>query len=219
MPTRSAKPRSPGSSKWAFWRSEEGRFLWVFRSRRYPIVDGKAEREVKLRIMGVLLSDEIPDPRDIAIIGLCDACGILDHMMAPRELAQARAAHRPGQQAGPDRPIGGECDRADPGIEPVALGTVAPGFGRPVGRTLPARHALVLGEVWIHRGTRAARCPRRCPGSAGTGPDRRGSPHRAPGPIRMLRLSGTPGSRMRGRRRGAWGGPCPRAFRTRRARR
>ena len=41
---------------------EEDRFLWVFRSRRYPIVDGKAEREVKLRIMGVLLSDEIPDP-------------------------------------------------------------------------------------------------------------------------------------------------------------
>ena len=69
---------------------EEDRFLWVFRSRRYPIVDGKAEREVKLRIMGVLLSDEIPDPRDIAIIGLCDACGILDHMLAPRELAQAR---------------------------------------------------------------------------------------------------------------------------------
>ncbi len=71
-------------------RRQENRFLWVFRSRRYPAVDGKAEREVKLRILGVLLSDELPDPRDIAIIGLCDACGILDHMMAPRELAHAR---------------------------------------------------------------------------------------------------------------------------------
>ena len=40
---------------------EEDRFLWVFRSRRYPTIDGRAEREVKLRIMGVLLSDEIPD--------------------------------------------------------------------------------------------------------------------------------------------------------------
>ena len=69
---------------------EEDRFLWVFRSRRYPTVDGSAEREVKLRIMGVLLSDEIPDPRDIAIITLCDSCGIFDHMLAPRELAQAR---------------------------------------------------------------------------------------------------------------------------------
>ena len=69
---------------------EEDRFLWVFRSRRYPTVDGTAEREVKLRIMGVLLSDEIPDPRDIAIIGLCDACGLFNHMLAPPELAQAR---------------------------------------------------------------------------------------------------------------------------------
>ena len=70
---------------------EEDRFLWVFRSRRYPTVDGRAEREVKLRILGVLMSDEIPDPRDIAIIGLCDSCGIFEHMLAPRELTQARS--------------------------------------------------------------------------------------------------------------------------------
>ena len=71
-------------------KREENRFLWVFRSRRYPTLDGRAEREVKLRILGVLLSDEIPDPRDIAIIGLCDACDIFNHMLGPRELAQAR---------------------------------------------------------------------------------------------------------------------------------
>ena len=41
---------------------QDDRFLWVFKSRRYPIVDGKVEREVKLRIMGVLFSDEIPRP-------------------------------------------------------------------------------------------------------------------------------------------------------------
>ena len=39
---------------------KEDRFLWVFRSRRYPLIGGKAEREVKQRIMGVLFSDEIP---------------------------------------------------------------------------------------------------------------------------------------------------------------
>ena len=57
---------------------QEDRFLWVFRSRRYPAIDGKAEREVKLRIMGTLFSDEIPDPRDIMIICLADACGIFN---------------------------------------------------------------------------------------------------------------------------------------------
>ena len=41
----------------------DDRFLWVFRSRRYPTIGGEVEREVKLRIMGVLFSDEIPHPR------------------------------------------------------------------------------------------------------------------------------------------------------------
>ena len=50
--------------------------LWIFRSPRYFMVDEKAKREVKARI-DVLFSDEIPDPRDIALICLLDACGIL----------------------------------------------------------------------------------------------------------------------------------------------
>ena len=70
---------------------QDDRFLWVFRSRRYPMVDGKAEREVKLRIMGVLLSDEIPDPRDVVIICLADVCGLFRQMLSKRELDQASA--------------------------------------------------------------------------------------------------------------------------------
>ena len=65
---------------------QEEKFLWVFRSRRYPTVDGRAEREVKLRLMEVLLSDEIPAPRDIALICLVDACGILRYILADREV-------------------------------------------------------------------------------------------------------------------------------------
>ncbi len=71
--------------------SREGRFLWVFRSRRYPVVHGEAEREVKLRIMGVLFSDEIPDPRDVVIICLADACGIFERLLSRQELEQASA--------------------------------------------------------------------------------------------------------------------------------
>ena len=67
----------------------EDRFLWVFRSRRYPVVDGKAEREVKLRIMEVLFSDQIPAPRDVVIIALADACGIFRELLPKRELQQA----------------------------------------------------------------------------------------------------------------------------------
>lgn len=70
---------------------EDDRFLWVFRSRRYPMVDGEAEREVKLRIMGVLFSDEIPSPRDVVIISLAHACGIFSELLSKRELEQATA--------------------------------------------------------------------------------------------------------------------------------
>ena len=65
---------------------QDDRFLWVFRSRRYPSIDGTAEREVKLRIMGVLFSDEIPSPRDVVIICLADACGIFKGLLSSREL-------------------------------------------------------------------------------------------------------------------------------------
>ena len=65
---------------------QDDRFLWVFKSRRYPTIDGEAQREVKLRIMGVLFSDEIPDPRDIVIICLADACGIFKSIFTSSEL-------------------------------------------------------------------------------------------------------------------------------------
>ncbi len=71
-------------------RQEES-FLWVFKSRRYPAVDGKADREVKLRIMSVLFSDEIPDPRDIVIVCLAEACGIFQALLSRRELTHASA--------------------------------------------------------------------------------------------------------------------------------
>ena len=67
----------------------DDRFLWVFKSRRYPIVDGTAEREVKLRIMGVLFSDEIPDPHDVVTICLADACGIFRRILSKRQADQA----------------------------------------------------------------------------------------------------------------------------------
>ena len=62
------------------------RFLWVFESRRYPVIDGRAEREAKLRITGVLLSDDLPDPRDIALICLVDVCNLLPAIFSNREI-------------------------------------------------------------------------------------------------------------------------------------
>ncbi len=68
---------------------EDEKFMWVFKSRRYPTIDGTIEREVKLRIMAVLFSDEIPDPRDVMLICLADACGIFRELLSSRESRQA----------------------------------------------------------------------------------------------------------------------------------
>ena len=69
--------------------ARDDRFLWVFRARRYPVIDGKADREVKLRIMGVLFSDDIPHPRDVVIISLADACGIFNGLLSRQEANRA----------------------------------------------------------------------------------------------------------------------------------
>ncbi len=65
---------------------KDKKYLWVFEDRRYPVVDGRAEREVKLRIMQILFSNDIPDSRDISIISLCNATGFFEDLLATKEL-------------------------------------------------------------------------------------------------------------------------------------
>ena len=60
----------------------------VRRARRYPAAgEGEAQQEVRLRVMQVLFDDDVPDPRDAAIIGLADACGLFEGVLAKDELA------------------------------------------------------------------------------------------------------------------------------------
>ena len=62
----------------------------VSRSRRYPNIDGNVREEVKLRIMRVLFSEEIPDPRDIVLICLADACRIFETILSKSERAEVQ---------------------------------------------------------------------------------------------------------------------------------
>ncbi|MBE9606535.1 GPP34 family phosphoprotein [Acetobacteraceae bacterium H6797] len=71
-------------------RKEEGRFLWIFPERRYPVISDKEEREVKARIMDVIFKDEIPEPRDCLLIGLCRAAGLFALLLSPEELDKAQ---------------------------------------------------------------------------------------------------------------------------------
>lgn len=72
-------------------REENGRHLWVFRSRRYPVIDDTEQQEVRARLRRVLLSDEIPDPRDIVLICLVSACALMRFVLSDDEI-EATAA-------------------------------------------------------------------------------------------------------------------------------
>ncbi len=68
-------------------REQDGRFLWVFHTRRYPVIDNRERIEVRSRLRQVLLTDEIPDPHDVVLICLIDACNLLDLVLTPDEIA------------------------------------------------------------------------------------------------------------------------------------
>ena len=103
--------------------SESGRRFFlsrrVLRTRRYQTVDGKPEEDVRLRIMRVLFSDDIPDPRDIVIICLADACGIFGNILSSSELAEAQERIELVRKLDP---IGRSMTQAihDLGAEPLA---------------------------------------------------------------------------------------------------
>ena len=60
------------------------------RVRRYPIAGSETEQEVRLRIMRLLFSDDIPDPRDIVIICLVHACKLFENLLTARELDEVQ---------------------------------------------------------------------------------------------------------------------------------
>jgi Golgi phosphoprotein 3 len=64
---------------------QEKKFLWVFGQRRYPVINNKEQREAKLRILGILLSDEIPEGRDTVLIALADACALFESILSREE--------------------------------------------------------------------------------------------------------------------------------------
>ena len=64
----------------------DAKVLWVFRARRYPLIDGRSVREAKLRISELLFSNRLPDPRDIALTCLADACGVLQAVFGEGEI-------------------------------------------------------------------------------------------------------------------------------------
>jgi hypothetical protein len=106
-------------------QQRDGRFLWVFHSREYPVVDDREQRAVKARLRQLLLSDEIPDPRDVALICLVEASGLLGLVLTAEEAE--RAAARVEQLAKMDL-IGQALMRAIAEIRFIVRSAIASGY-------------------------------------------------------------------------------------------
>ena len=69
----------------------EGSFLWAYRFSGLPWIGSEAEREVKERIRDILFSDGIPEPRDVALIGLINACDLIGSVFLDGDMDRCRS--------------------------------------------------------------------------------------------------------------------------------
>jgi len=65
------------------------KILGLFPQKRYPILNDTEELTVKNRIRQIVLSDEIPEPRDIVIISLIKSCGLVEQIFSGQEIKKA----------------------------------------------------------------------------------------------------------------------------------
>ena len=70
-------------------RREEKRFLGLFRNVRYLTLDDSTHQEIRARIKSAL-EEDIPEPRDIALITLADACQILPDLLRDQEIEREK---------------------------------------------------------------------------------------------------------------------------------
>lgn len=67
-------------------KTEEKKILWVISTRVYPMIDDKEEKEVKRRIIDLLMSDEIPTPQDVVLVSLMDTCSLFTMILSSKEV-------------------------------------------------------------------------------------------------------------------------------------
>lgn len=109
-------------------KQENRRVLWVFKVRRYPLLDDREVKEVRTRLRELILGDAIPDPRDAVLISLGSACRLLHDLLTAAEADQARS--RIAALARLDL-IGREMASAIRGIERSVASTMAMISGGP----------------------------------------------------------------------------------------
>jgi hypothetical protein len=67
-------------------RKEASKVLWVIDVERLRVIDGAHHQNIKARLARSVLEDEIPEVRDIMLVSLANACGLLGVVLAPAQI-------------------------------------------------------------------------------------------------------------------------------------
>ncbi|HRY33856.1 MAG TPA: GPP34 family phosphoprotein [Bacteroidales bacterium] len=67
---------------------ENKRILWMFATRRYPVIGNQELKEVKARVRELIFGNELPELQDMAIISLAYYGSLLELIFAPEEIDQ-----------------------------------------------------------------------------------------------------------------------------------
>jgi len=71
-------------------RHEKSKRLWIIDVERFPMVDNVPQQHVKLRLAQAILTDAIPDTRDIILVSIAEPCGLLGYILSDTQLDSRR---------------------------------------------------------------------------------------------------------------------------------
>lgn len=69
---------------------EKSKRFWVIDVERFPMVDSRPQQDVRRRLAEAILSDKIPDTRDIMLVSIAEPCGLLGYVLTDEQLASRR---------------------------------------------------------------------------------------------------------------------------------
>lgn len=71
-------------------RNERTKRLWIIDVERFPLVKVQEQQFVKRRLERAILTDEIPETRDIMLVTLAEACGLLGRVAGAEDLERRK---------------------------------------------------------------------------------------------------------------------------------
>ncbi len=71
-------------------KREEKKLLGLIPQTRYAVLLGPEERELRERLRTTILSDDIPDPRDVLLISLLLSCNLINRLFSRAETKTAQ---------------------------------------------------------------------------------------------------------------------------------